>query len=443
MSDAEAATLRERLQALRSAGPAAGAPPLSAKTAFAALRDDPALAGFVTTGRIKKLWTRLNAEAREEAAADAAASEPPLDAAALPRWPDGKSLRDALDKGDTSVITLAEKLQSVSTGSAPMGVSADYDFRQSLLCVGQHLDNGVVLFNVQDEAQSSAITLIVRGVRVQPSHSPLFEVEWAHAKRTSPHVAQHLAMMDGLIKSERYLGVAGIAASLEEQELWLAQLRRNTVAGACTHAMLRRSSVAAPPPAGRLTAQEELKRPPGQKVCAFCRGAAKLTCAGCEGVHYCDATCQRQHWSTHKRDCRPKAPDDDAGGGSSVVIPAAQGSGVTGLTLNFRQAAGASYAMPGVQPQNPHGARRFLIKCQVPLTGGDEMPVMIYDETRALSRMLFVDELGGAPYKAVAALVRRKGTMGGAKAYLWAKREGTQLRIYLDADDLAPQQQAW
>ena len=123
-------------------------------------------------------------------------------------------------------------MQYVSLGTAPMGVSADYDFRQSLLCVGEHVDNGVMLFNVQDEAQSSAITLIVRGVRVQPSRSPLFEVEFAHAKRTSPHLAQHLAMMDGLIKSQRYLGVASITASLEEQELWLAQLRRNTVPGA-------------------------------------------------------------------------------------------------------------------------------------------------------------------------------------------------------------------
>ena len=43
--------------------------------------------------------------------------------------------------------------------------------------------------------------------------------------------------------------------------------------------------------------------------CAFCRdcGAALKICNTCKHVKYCSIACQRQHWPSHKTECKQRA----------------------------------------------------------------------------------------------------------------------------------------
>jgi hypothetical protein len=435
MSDAEAASLRARLVELRRADASSVVEAkLTARTAYEQLSQEAAFAGFATVGRVKKLWTRLNAEAREAAERRQAARAPRPVADGLPLWPKGKSIRDALDKGDTSIFTIDEKLQSLVRGGMPQGAEAD--FRQSLVHMGLQLDAGHQFFILQDDAQQQAIAVVVRSVRVQPSGTPLFEVDFAHKARGGTDVMAHLEMVSAMMALHE--GACNVSASLEEQALFISLLEQNVVPRAqCVHPVLHRSCIASPPPAKSAPTQE---RNSGEKVCAFCSGAARLTCGNCHGVHYCDAACQKKHWKVHRSDCKGESKPID---GESVVIDAA-GKDFNGISaymiMNMRQGAGTRSGSTDEVAHNPHGARRFLIKVQVAQTGRRD-PLMMYDQPRAMSRMLLPTE--GPAYDTVRDLVRARGVMGGAKAYLWARREGAQLRIFVDPAGMPDQQQPW
>jgi hypothetical protein len=455
MSEAEAETLRCALLALRAAAATHDAdaddaenegPKLSARTAFEALRAEPACAPFATAGRVKKVWTRLNGEAREAATAAAAAATPPPNPGALPLWPAGRSLKDSLSRGDTSIFSVAEKLQAMSlAGGAPMGAHPESDFRQSILCVGEHADAGRKLFILQDGAQTSAIVLLLRAVHVQANRSPLFAVEWAAQTRGGAGVREHLDMVR--VVTRIHGGAVNISASVEEQALWRAQLARNAQpGGVCAHGVLRRSAVAAPPPAALPSAAgAAAERAPAEHMaCAHCRGAARLTCEACLGAHYCTKECQAAHWPAHKTACRGTvtASSGDEGPASVLIPVVAGGTPIAVTLLNTRQGLGAGRpGMTDAVPKNPHGGRRFLIKVQVPLSGGGELPMMVYDEPRALTRLLGPED--GAAYGTVLALVQARGALGGLKGFLWAKREGANLRIFVDEEGLPDQAQRW
>jgi hypothetical protein len=439
MSEEEATALRARLLQLRAAS---GEPKASARTAYEQLAQEEAFKGFVTSGRVKKAWTRLNAEQQEAGVERQAARAPPAVADALPRWPTGKSVRDTLDKGDTSIFSIDEKLQSLTTGSGlPMGVNPLTDFKMSLLHMGVNLDAGRTFFVLQDSEQTQGLVILVTGLRLQANGTPLFEVEYSYTSRNSPGLAALLQLLQTLVRHGP--GPVTLRCTVAEQKLFITELQKNRTkaGGPCVHPVLWRSCIASPPPA---KSSELTKRNPGEKICAFCRGAGRLTCAGCRGVHYCDAGCQKKHWKVHRPDCKSESQAD----GTSVVIdvvPTQLPEGAPGvhMIMNMRQGAGSRMSTVDEVSHNPHGAKRFLIKVQVPQMGADmgTLPLMIYDEPRAMQRMLYAEE--GQAYAVVRDLVRARGVMNGAKAYLWAKREGAQLRIYVDAAGMADQHQPW
>lgn len=59
-------------------------------------------------------------------------------------------------------------------------------------------------------------------------------------------------------------------------------------------------------PPQRQPAQPAAAAPPGAaNVCAACGATGSLKrCAGCRGVRYCGAACQRAHWRQHAAECR-------------------------------------------------------------------------------------------------------------------------------------------
>jgi hypothetical protein len=42
------------------------------------------------------------------------------------------------------------------------------------------------------------------------------------------------------------------------------------------------------------------------KRCPVCESPAHSRCSRCKSVCYCSQECQRSHWNSHKKDCRPK-----------------------------------------------------------------------------------------------------------------------------------------
>ncbi len=117
LTDAQAAALRARVLQLRAASaPDSG---LSARRVAELVAAEPAFAAFATAGRVKKLWTKLNAAEAAAAARAAAASAPPpprppppIDPeATLSAWPAHRSAPDALKKGAGCIFSTAEILK--------------------------------------------------------------------------------------------------------------------------------------------------------------------------------------------------------------------------------------------------------------------------------------------------------------------------------------------
>jgi hypothetical protein len=43
--------------------------------------------------------------------------------------------------------------------------------------------------------------------------------------------------------------------------------------------------------------------------CGFVGGASLKVCKACMGVKYCNAVCQKNHWATHKKQCKLRAAE--------------------------------------------------------------------------------------------------------------------------------------
>ena len=121
---------------------------------------------------------------------------------------------------------------------------------------------------------------------------------------------------------------------------------------------------------------------------------------------------------------------DDADG-DFVVVDLLAPANLHVATYNFK--TGGVTAANSLQPgrKNRHGAKRFVVKVQLPLggqelkTGNRPYQALIYDETRNVQTKTDSEALSNAVAKfAVAAR--------GPKAFFWASREGDEIRIYID-----------
>ena len=230
-----------------------------------------------------------------------------------------------MQRNEGCIFTLGEKMQALSGGpdgqsiGAPMGVSPDYDRRQSLLSLAEFWDNGRKAFFVcmQDTAQTRGICMVVESCVKQSNGQPAFGVQYAVQTRATMG-PEGESLIKGM--AHRYNGLATIKCELDEQELWIEELRRNEKAGRpVAHRLLARSTVASPPPAddGSKKVKENREKGVqrvGTKVCAACSGLGSMTCSRCHSIHYCSKECQRTHWkAVHKAECcKPSVSDDES-----------------------------------------------------------------------------------------------------------------------------------
>jgi len=281
----------------------------TARSAFDLLEKEGGWGASLTLGRVKLLWKRVKEE--DAAAAAAAASAPaPVSVASLRPWPRGRSVRDSLDKGESSIFSIAEKLKSAMRNDLQPADTPSFQWRESLLLLGEMYDRnggatvrGFVL--VQETSDSVGVLLLLKGVHEQAPNSPVFEVEWHLGRRGEPSALEAHGCITALQREGRKCALTIKVSREEMTQFWLPELRRNQAAGAaCAHPSLRRSALAAPPPAAMPLAAGHavVNNRPGPRVCATCEGTGLHACSACRSVHYCSAAwCVDHPSSAHHR----------------------------------------------------------------------------------------------------------------------------------------------
>lgn len=240
---------------------------------------------------------------------------------------------------------------------------------------------------------------------------------------------------------DKYSPVNQVNSELIEQNIWLDQLQRNTRSCVvCENSLLNYSCIIAPPPCS--TNSYKPSRVTVKGFCAQCHGIGKLICGQCNGISYCSKKCQRSNWKVHKLVCNKEAVFEE--GSVIVCIPKSDKSDNNNRISVVMSCIGAgSSTHTQGKTKNCHGDSRFVIKCQIgqdPSNSANE-EIMIYDQGKVLFIILNPSEQPA--HSAVHKLVRSKGFRK-LKAYLYAKIEGCNMRVY--TNEMPNQQehlQAW
>eukprot|EP01031_Cornospumella_fuschlensis_P024883 gene24882-30063_t len=180
----------------------------------------------------------------------------------------------------------------------------------------------------------------------------------------------------------------------------------------------------------------KLKSTEGHCTLPGCTKPGWAICGKCKSAQYCSRDHQVEHWKVHKKVCGKTHEElakmtAEGAEGPSVVIPIDDTpfKGMASLTLARKGAMKVVFDTSEV-PRNIHGDQTIIVKVQLPLFAAAISPTMlVYDECKS-----FQTHILGTLQPAnqiISDLVRTKGIQG-LKAYLYARREGKNLRIFTD-----------
>lgn len=213
----------------------------------------------------------------------------------------------------------------------------------------------------------------------------------------------------------------------------------------------------------------EPSRPSFPSYCGN-KGEGMKSCSVCRSVYYCWKDCQRADWKAHKPLCKPTAAGEapaasqekkepEEKDGRSLLVPIVD---PTEPELFYMGTAGhgSNKTLPG----NVHGSERFLVKVQNSVQMDVASLFAMGVRTDTLAPDLFLDSLSiydeprqlnfllspkGAPeaFRRIVELFTRHSILGkngvGRKLFLWARREGPNVRLYLDEGDIPSQKVSW
>lgn len=152
-----------------------------------------------------------------------------------------------------------------------------------------------------------------------------------------------------------------------------------------------------------------------ENCCASCQKELtkdeQLACCGCKATVYCSPECQLLHWRQgHKRDCA-----DIAKFSAGITVDPAPPDG---RFHKYFSATAVSTASKEGSYRKPRGVKvneKFIIKVQT--TGTDNMPLLIYDETRTCQ---FEINCGQPGYNEILTETRKEMTWDGRKTFMKA-----------------------
>lgn len=161
-------------------------------------------------------------------------------------------------------------------------------------------------------------------------------------------------------------------------------------------------------------------------------------CARCHTVRYCSVECQREHWPTHRPDCRAFSPSTTVTLKPQYYDNTAAYSTADFVRGLFGLSSGAKSAeRPGTQVPSS-GNRRMIVKIQVPVSSTTGL--LIYNRQRDFTCITHRNT-GPEAYDTVTQIVRSKGVGGtnGHKAYFAAELRGRDELVVKVSEVLAEQ----
>jgi hypothetical protein len=148
------------------------------------------------------------------------------------------------------------------------------------------------------------------------------------------------------------------------------------------------------------------------KKCPCCKESASNRCTGCFLEWYCGAKCQKEHWTEHKAICKETR---------KKFLPV---TFVSGVQSGFNHQTGKTFCNANGPIKAPKSTS-FVVKVQVPLSGGTEQPMMVYNKERSVHGVV---EQKGEAGGLLANAVRTKG-YNKNKGYFYAILEKDHLLI--------------
>ncbi|OCH84020.1 hypothetical protein OBBRIDRAFT_892031 [Obba rivulosa] len=187
-----------------------------------------------------------------------------------------------------------------------------------------------------------------------------------------------------------------------------------------------------------------------EKKCDGCATtkANLMWCSRCKAARYCSVQCQREHWRTHKQDCRP------INASNSVTVRPRYGVYLDSMSASdmIRQRVGipiratskVRQAATHAPPLHPDEAKAMTVKVQIPYRPKEPLssPVLwsgllVYNKSRSFTCTVHRDN-DFVSYDRIVEAVRTKGA-GGAKAYFPAQLESGDKLIIKIGEVLAEQ----
>jgi hypothetical protein len=190
------------------------------------------------------------------------------------------------------MYSVGDKIRAMfNGGSIEIGDTPQHDFRQSIASVLEyHTQHKTTHFQMQDDLQMSAITMVVRGLRTDSDDQILVEVKYFVGRKDDPDLKSLVNDAQRAIRASPTRPLH-INCPLEEQRIWINLLKQNStllsadyVQNVMKNEAIKRYNVSF----FKLPGAEEIHAPKVEACCAFCSGNSALKkCGRCKAIQYC------------------------------------------------------------------------------------------------------------------------------------------------------------
>ncbi|KAG0619805.1 hypothetical protein M758_4G166700 [Ceratodon purpureus] len=375
--------------------------------------------------------------------------------------------RSPLMKPYFDTLTMAELMSlmsnkmSVAFDEPPLDEEDFLGCRYFFRFVAEAVEHGSRVIVMQDEKQTVAVMVHVKAIHKLKGDpgTALFRVEYNCVPKTDPYLMERMTIISEFMKNTTVSTIVGTEHQIHFINQVLQAHERildKSVGSKHDEEWYPRQKFIRPSfivPLSPMTSDAELstlqelegapasertRNEPDPHCCVVCdQKSTKLKiCSVCKSVKYCSRDCQVSDWPSHKKRCKAAESKPSPSGASILLNPKGMDMGDNIMTLiNHRDPIGSitniKPAKVNHMPDHKEG-ELYVIKVQA-----GSRDCLIYDRQRSFTTMVS-DPREQAALRPVITSVNHRG---GAKAYMYAKNEGNQFRVYLE--DLPEQYVNW